>query len=98
MERAFTSAFEAVRAHGRIPLISEIKCYSPKEGDLLLGRNPLVLAQIMERAGATCISVVTESAHFGGSLTLLRDVIAAVSLPVLRKDFLTTPRRRVCHP
>lgn len=90
-QRRFTTALEAARAAGKVPLISEIKVKSPKEGDLLAGRDPLALARDMESAGATCLSVVTESRHFGGSLELLRSVAAAVSLPVLRKDFVTAP-------
>jgi len=86
--RRFTAALEAARAAGRIPLISEIKVKSPKEGDLLAGRDPVALARTMEAAGATCLSVVTELDHFGGSLELLRAVASAISLPVLRKDFV----------
>ena len=86
--RRFTAALEAARAAGRIPLISEIKVKSPKEGDLLAGRDPVAVARSMEWAGATCLSVVTELDHFGGSLELLRTVASAVSLPVLRKDFV----------
>jgi indole-3-glycerol phosphate synthase len=87
----FTAALEAARAAGRVPLISEIKVRSPKEGDLLGGRDPVALAQAMQSAGATCLSVVTESQHFGGSLDLLRSLASAVSLPILRKDFVTEP-------
>ncbi len=90
-QRRFTAALQAAQAAGRVPLISEIKVRSPKEGDLLAGRDPIALAQAMESAGATCLSVVTEARHFGGSMPLLRSVASAVSLPVLRKDFLTTP-------
>jgi indole-3-glycerol phosphate synthase len=87
--RRFTAALQAARAAGRIPLIAEIKLKSPKEGDLLGGRDPVALAQTMESAGAACLSVVTEGRHFGGSLELLRGVASAVSLPILRKDFVT---------
>lgn len=85
----FSSALQAALAAGKIPLISEIKVRSPKEGDLLSGRDPVALAGRMERAGAACLSVVTEGPRFGGSLALLRAVSAAVSLPILRKDFVT---------
>jgi len=88
-ERRFTAALEAARAAGKVPLISEIKVKSPKEGDLLAGRDPVGLARDMESAGAACLSVVTEGRHFGGSMELLRRVASAVSLPVLRKDFVT---------
>jgi indole-3-glycerol phosphate synthase len=70
-------------------LIAEIKIKSPKEGDLLAGRDPVALARDMQAAGAACLSVVTESRHFGGSMELLRSVASAVSVPVLRKDFVT---------
>ena len=79
-QRRFTAALEAARAAGRIPLISEIKVKSPKEGDLLAGRDPVALARDMESAGAACLSVVTESRHFGGSMELLRSVASAVSV------------------
>ncbi len=90
-QRRFTAALEAARAAGRTPLISEIKVKSPKEGDLLAGRDPVALARDMQSAGATCLSVVTESRRFGGNMELLRSVASAVSLPVLRKDFVTDP-------
>lgn len=88
-QRRFTAALDAARAASRVPLISEIKVRSPKEGDLLGGRDPIALANEMQAAGATCLSVVTESHHFGGSMELLRSLAAAVTLPILRKDFLT---------
>ncbi len=85
----FSEALAAARAAGRAPVISEVKCVSPKEGDLLAGRDPAALARTMESAGAACISVVTEPRNFGGSIDLLRAVAGAVSVPVLRKDFVT---------
>lgn len=48
------------------------------------------MAQSYERAGASAISVLTESRRFLGSLADLADVKRAVSIPVLRKDFITT--------
>ncbi|MGC8863082.1 MAG: indole-3-glycerol-phosphate synthase [Armatimonadota bacterium] len=88
MRQTFSAALAAARAQGRAPLVSEIKVRSPKEGDLLRGRDPVALARTMETAGAACISVVTEPEHFGGSMELLRAVNSAVSVPVLRKDFV----------
>jgi indole-3-glycerol phosphate synthase len=88
-QRQFTAALQAALTAGKIPLISEIKVKSPKEGDLLAGRDPVALARSMEEAGAACLSVVTEGPNFGGSLELLRTLAAAVSLPILRKDFVT---------
>jgi len=85
----FSEALLAARAAGRVPLISEVKCISPKVGDLLSGRDPAELARIMEAAGAACISVVTEPTHFGGSIDLLCKIADAVSIPILRKDFVS---------
>jgi indole-3-glycerol phosphate synthase len=87
-QRRFTAALDAAREAGRVPLISEIKVRSPKDGDLLAGRDPIALARDMQSAGAVCLSVVTESRNFGGSMELLRDLASAVSLPILRKDFV----------
>ena len=88
-ERRFTAALQAARDAGRLPLIAEVKVRSPKEGDLLAGRDPAALAQTMVAAGAACLSVVTEGPHFGGSLELLQTVAAASAVPVLCKDFVT---------
>lgn len=92
-ERRFTAALQAARAAGRLPLIAEVKVRSPKEGELLAGRDPAALAQTMVAAGAACLSVVTEGPNFGGSLELLQTVAAASAVPVLCKDFVTEPRQ-----
>lgn len=73
---------------GSIPVIPDIKSRSPEEGDLLRGRDPVELAQILAAAGAPVLSVVTEPNYFGGSGKLLQHIVQAVSLPVLRKDFI----------
>lgn len=92
-ERPFTAALQAARDAGRLPLIAEVKVRSPKEGELLAGRDPAALAQTLVAAGAACLSVVTEGPHFGGSLGLLETVAAASAVPVLCKDFVTEPRQ-----
>jgi len=69
-------------------VIIDFKPISPQHGDLFKGRNPLDVARRLERAGVLGLSVVTEKTHFGGSLELLRSIVKAVSLPVLRKDFI----------
>lgn len=80
------------RQHDNVfPVIGEVKVRSPKEGDLLAGRDPAGYARAMASAGVAGISVVTEAEHFDGSLDILRAVVAAVDLPVLAKDFVTTP-------
>jgi indole-3-glycerol phosphate synthase len=74
-------------------VISEIKVRSDKEGDLLHGRDPVALAQAMTQSPVAGISVVTEPGHFGGYMGLLSAVAAAVGVPVLHKDFITTERQ-----
>jgi indole-3-glycerol phosphate synthase len=49
--------------------------------------NPVRLAQIYERHGATCVSVLTDAPYFQGQLLHLSQVRSTVSVPVLRKDF-----------
>ncbi len=54
------------------------------------GRDPVEIAKSLAAAGAPVISVVTEAEHYGGSLELLRQIAEAVSVPILRKDFIKT--------
>ena len=71
-------------------VIIDFKPVSPQYGDLFKGRNPLDVAGRLEKVGVLGLSVVTEKENFGGSLDLLRSIVKAVSLPVLRKDFIKT--------
>lgn len=71
-------------------LIAEIKRRSPSKGHLADIPDPVSLAKAYEAGGATAISVLTESRKFGGSLEDLEAVARAVSIPVLRKDFVTS--------
>jgi len=84
----FAKSLQRKKASGLIPVIPDIKLVSPKDGPLFLNRDPVDTAARMEALGAPAISVVTEPKEFGGSIQLLRDVVSAVSVPVLRKDFL----------
>lgn len=73
-----------------MPVLSEIKVYSPKEGDLLRGRVPEELAQLMASRPVAGISIVTEPNDFHGSLDLVRRIAPLVDVPILRKDFIRT--------
>ena len=90
MTGSLAASIRARQRQGVFPVISEVKVRSPKEGDLLAGRDPAAYAREMASAGVAGISVVTEAQHFGGSFELLRAVVAAVDLPVLAKDFVTS--------
>jgi indole-3-glycerol phosphate synthase len=83
-----TDSIRRRQAEGYLPVLAEIKVRSPKEGDLLGGRDAVVLARAYAARPVAGISVVTEPRDFGGSVELLRDVAAAVDVPVLRKDFV----------
>ncbi len=78
-------------ADAPLALIAEIKRRSPSKGDLAPELDAAEQALAYEAAGAQAISVLTEPDRFGGSLDDLRDVAAAVSVPVLRKDFIVDP-------
>ena len=80
----FLQALKMNRGSGRNTVIPDIKCFSPKEGDLLSGRDPVELAKLLVSAGALVLSVVTEEKEFHGSLELLRRICSAVEVPVLR--------------
>ncbi|MDR2710509.1 MAG: indole-3-glycerol-phosphate synthase [Burkholderiales bacterium] len=85
----FSAAIGAENARGFVAVIPDIKCVSPKEGDLLRGRDPVETAKMLVRVGAPVLSVVTERERFGGSIELLDAIAQAVKAPVLRKDFIT---------
>jgi len=77
------------RAPGQpVRMICEIKRASPSKGVLNAGVDPVDMAQLYERGGATAISIVTEPDHFQGDLAWVNAVRAVVRLPILLKDFV----------
>ena len=85
--RSFDAALAAAESDGRVPIVAEIKPTSPTtEGTRT--DDPVDLARAMVDGGAAALSVLTEPDHFGGSPETLRRVRDAVSVPVLRKDFV----------
>ena len=74
-----------------IRLIAEVKRASPSKGSLCPGLDPAALAQTYIAGGAAAISLLTESTYFHGSLDDVAAVKEALSIPVLRKDFVFDP-------
>lgn len=88
-----SSLAETIRARQRagvMAVIAEVKVRSPKEGDLLGGRDPRDLARAYTESGAAGISVVTEERDFGGSIEIVRAIRSVSDLPILRKNFPAT--------
>ncbi|TFD52414.1 indole-3-glycerol phosphate synthase TrpC [Cryobacterium sp. Hh11] len=84
-------ALHALAPTERVKILAEIKRASPSRGTLAAITDPAALAVSYEAGGASAISVLTEGRRFHGSLTDLEQVRAAVSIPILRKDFIGTP-------
>lgn len=87
---AFRRALEGGRDAGP-RVIAECKRRSPSKGVLRRQYDPAAIAEGYARAGAAAVSVLTEPGFFDGALAHLESVRAAVTLPVLRKDFIVTP-------
>ncbi len=91
MDFGFRAVIKRAKKKGVNPVIAEIKVHSPIYGDLLRGRDPISIAAAYESGGAIALSYIT-AREFRGNLETLREICKFSSLPVLRKDFITSKR------
>jgi indole-3-glycerol phosphate synthase len=89
--RGFVEAVASQVEAGRPAVIAEVKKASPSQGVIRANFDPVAIARSYEKAGATCLSVLTDIDFFQGSDSYLQSARNACELPVLRKDFTVDP-------
>lgn len=89
--RGFIKAIKNQIQQNKPAIIAEIKKASPSKGLICTDFNPITIATTYEKAGATCLSVLTDEKFFQGNNKYLTQIRKHCSLPLLRKDFIIDP-------
>jgi len=93
-DRPQVSLISAIRnKNGNNAIIAEIKCASPSRGVIRRNVDMAMMAGVLREGGCIALSVLTEPYFFGGTCRDIARVKSAVSLPVLRKDFIIDERQ-----
>ena len=74
-----------------VKFITEVKKASPSKGIIREDFDPVSLARIYEKSGASAISVLTDEPFFKGHLSYLDGIAKQITIPILRKDFIINP-------
>ncbi|MDD2851768.1 MAG: indole-3-glycerol phosphate synthase TrpC [Desulfuromonadaceae bacterium] len=91
LPRGFEHRLREATASEWTAIIAEVKKGSPSKGIIRPDFDPLEISEIYQNNGATCLSVLTDEHFFMGHLRFLTLIREAVSLPLLRKDFIIDP-------
>lgn len=89
--RGFLRRLRSVAESGANAVIAEFKRASPSKGLIRPSADPAAIVRAYEKAGAACLSVLTDSPYFQGSDTDFLAARGASSLPMIRKDFMIDP-------
>ena len=87
----YISLKKAILEAKNAPVITEIKATSPSAGTIRENFEACIIAENMQKGGATGISVLTQPKHFKGSIRSLVEARQVVKLPILMKDIILSP-------
>lgn len=86
--KSFLNVLKKNKENGKVSLIAEVKKASPSKGVIIENFNPVEIAEVYQKSGASAVSVLTDEKFFQGKIQYLKDIKNAVYIPVLRKDFI----------
>lgn len=89
--RGFINAIKTKNAQNQAAIIAEVKKASPSKGLIATDFDPVATAKAYQDKGAACVSVLTDTPYFQGTDDDFNAARAAITLPMIRKDFMVDP-------